>query len=157
MAKMKNPGRRTKTGVSSTASNGSGAAHTPYSDGLGCVPVGNRNMNMDRPTNNSQGGYFFSAVNLVLVVVLLIVLLFSLRLLERSAPPDVSHSDRYRELAGKERLSAEESAEMALEECRYKRDLAEFYRREKRPELEAAGSDYRQSCSQPLPGPSQLE
>lgn len=106
---------------------------------------------MVRLTRNRQQGYFFSALNLVLVVVLLIVLLFSLRLLEKSAAPGISYSERYRELAGRESLSAEESAELALEECRYKRDLVEFYRREKRAEFEPAKADYLQSCDQPLP------
>ena len=108
-------------------------------------------MNIVHPTTISQRGYFFSAVNLVLVAVLLIALLFSLRLLEKSSPPEVSYSLRYRELAGKENLSAVESAELALEKCRYKHDLIEFYRREKRPEFERAASDYRQSCARPLP------
>ena len=80
---------------------------------------------------------------------LLVILLFSLRLLERSAPPDVGYSERYRELAGKENPSAAESAELAAEECRYKRELVDFYRRERRAEFERAAADYRQTCDQP--------
>ncbi|MGD2172772.1 MAG: hypothetical protein PVI79_04780 [Gammaproteobacteria bacterium] len=114
-------------------------------------------MNADRPITNGQRGYFFSAINLVLVVVLLIVLLFSLRLLEKSTPAGVTHSERYRELAGKKNLSAAESAELALEECRYKRDLVEFYRREKSPEFELADADYRRSCGQSPRGSGELE
>jgi len=118
------------------------------------VDPGNRERqgwDMDRPTSRRQRGYFFSAVNLILVVVLLIVMLFSLRLLEKSASPGVTYSERYRELAGKENLSAAERAELALEECRYKRDRVEFYRREKRAEFESAKTAYLQSCDQPLP------
>ena len=103
------------------------------------------------PRPGRARGYFLSSVNLVLIVVLLVVLIFSLRLLNRSGPAEVRLSDRYHELNARDDLTAAEQAELEIEKCRFKRDLLARYAREKRPELEAAEAEYRQSCARRLP------
>lgn len=108
-------------------------------------------LKSSRNQANRQGGYFLSAVNLVLIVVLMVVLLFSLRLLNRSSPPEARYSDRYHELNDRDNLSAAEKAELEIEKCRFKRDLLARLRKENRRELENAESEYRQSCARLLP------
>lgn len=104
-----------------------------------------------RKETDRQGGYFLSAVNLVLIVVLLVVLLFSLRLLNKSGPSEVRYSDRYLELKDRDNLSAAEKTELEIEKCRFKRDLLARHSKDNRRAFENAEREYRRSCGDLLP------
>ena len=109
------------------------------------------NLRRGRTAAKFHAGFFVPSMVAVFLVVIFFVLLFGTRLLNKSQPVEVGYSERYRELSGKESLSAEEQAELELETCRYKRDLVRYLKNKAMANYDREKANYRQSCEKILP------
>ncbi len=88
---------------------------------------------------------------MVLLVMLFVAALFGTRLLQKTAPGKISHSERYHELVKQKTLSDAETAELELETCKFKRKRLIYLRGKSLANYDQEESDYMTACENLLP------